>query len=130
MPRVCVFCRDAKPRVCVLVETGCLASVFYSLSRLNKVHLYLNSPLQNKFCTPRAKLQNKFCTPRAKLQNKFCTPIAPLQNKFFTKIKFVLHSIGKRYSRDAMPRVCVFVSLRCLASVFLFLCDASRLCFL
>ncbi|MEK8016327.1 MAG: hypothetical protein VSS75_005615, partial [Candidatus Parabeggiatoa sp.] len=46
---------------------------------------------------PIAPLQNKFCTPIAPLQNKFCTPIAPLQNKFFTKIKFVLHSIGKRY---------------------------------
>ena len=53
---------------------------------MNKVHLYLNSPLQNKF---RTKI--------APLQNKFRTKIAPLQNKFFTKIKFVLHSIGKRY---------------------------------
>jgi len=45
-----------------------------------------------------APLQNKFCTPIAPLQNKFCTPIAPLQNKFCTKIKFVVHSIGKRYN--------------------------------
>ncbi|EDN72899.1 hypothetical protein BGS_1195 [Beggiatoa sp. SS] len=72
----------------------------YSLSRSHDVHLYLNSPRQNKFGTKRAPRQNKFCTPRAKRQNKFCTPIAiaPLQNKFFTKIKFVLYSIGKRYS--------------------------------
>ena len=66
--------------------------LIYSLSRSHDVHLYLNSPLQNKFCTPIAPLQNKFCTPIAPLQNKFCTPIAPLQNKFFTKIKFVLQS--------------------------------------
>jgi len=45
------------------------------------------SPLQNKFRTKRAKLQNKFRTKRAKLQNKFATTI-----------KFVVHSIGKRYS--------------------------------
>ena len=64
----------------ILVE-GTQDMTIYSLSRLNQVHLYLNSPLQNKFCTPIAPLQNKFCTP-----------IAPLQNKFFTKIKFVLQS--------------------------------------
>ncbi|EDN72372.1 hypothetical protein BGS_1050 [Beggiatoa sp. SS] len=66
--------------------------ILQSLSRLNKVHLYLNSPLQNKFCTPRAKRQNKFCTPRAKRQNKFCTPRAKRQNKFCTKNLYFIQS--------------------------------------
>jgi len=63
--------------------------LFYSVSRLNKVHLFqvgmqrahskkrlIIKLSQNKFCTP---------TPMALAQNKFCTPMALSQNKFGTK---------------------------------------------
>jgi len=52
----------------ILVE-GTQDMTIYSLSRLNQVHLYLNSPLQNKFCTPIAPLQNKFV--KALFRSKF-----------------------------------------------------------
>ncbi len=49
---------------------------------------------QNKFGLKRGP-QNKFGLKRGP-QNKFGLKRGP-QNKFGTKIKFVLHSIGKRY---------------------------------
>jgi len=77
---------------------------------LNKVHLYLNSPLQNKFSLKIAiaplqnkfslkiaPLQNKFSLKIAPLQNKFSLKIAPRQNKFCTKIKFVLSEAHRRF---------------------------------
>jgi len=91
------------PRVCVFVETRCLASLF----------LFRHDALRLCFCRDAMSCVSVFVETR-------CLASLFLFRHDASRLCFCF---------DTMPCVSVFVSTRCLASLFLFRHDALRLCF-